>query len=482
MSSDDFLVKVEGVSKKFCKELRRSLRYGLQDVASEVLLHQEPSSELRRQEFWALQDVNFELKRGESFGIVGVNGSGKTTLLKILQGLLKPTTGRVMIRGQVGALITLGQGFQPLLSGRENIYINAAILGIPRVEVQDKLEDILAFADLGEFIDAPVKNYSSGMKGRLGFSIATNLIVPDVLLLDEVMATGDWKFKERCFQRMEEIVNSGATIVFVSHLVPKVERLCNRAMLLHKGVVKRVGTAAEVCEEYYAQPDSFDGRGARKRRRQFINAAKRSPEDHQEGMDFDSDSYDEAYEEETEPIEIQNIELLDDDHAETEQIKTLDALTVRVSFTSEQPLAQLKVVVQLMTLGDEITIVGFEYYFSPEMPMPSDGEMTIDCRIPEVQLREGKYRVSVTVADADEVKGSGGFKASDLVRLSVKRNAALGVRPARSPGMVYMPATWEIRGSGAVSLMDTFGQEAADTDSGPSSVQPMSSTGDRSGG
>ncbi|MGB3494553.1 MAG: ABC transporter ATP-binding protein [Elainellaceae cyanobacterium] len=496
MSSDDFLVKVEGVSKKFCKELRRSLRYGLQDVASEMLLHKEPSAELRRHEFWALQDVNFELKRGESFGIIGVNGSGKTTLLKILQGLLKPTTGRIMVRGQVGALITLGQGFQPLLSGRENIYINAAILGIPRAEVQDKLEDILAFADLGDFIDTPVKNYSSGMKGRLGFSIATNLIVPDVLLLDEVMATGDWKFKERCFQRMEEIVNSGATIVFVSHLVPKVERLCNRAMLLHKGVVKTIGSASDVCEEYYSQPDSFDGRGARQRRRQFISAAKRAPGNGEGAMldadEFNSEDPDGTFEDETDPIEIYSIQLLDDDHVETPKIKTLDALTVRVLFTSEQPLDQLKITVQLMTLGDEITIAGFEYDFPAEVQMPSEDKVTIDCRIPQVQLREGKYRVSVTIADADEDQRSTIFKASDLVRLAVERNAAIDSRSKKSPGMVYMPVTWEMGGSGASSapLIDSLSQESetselsdlAEGDSAHPSVQPMSSMGDRTGG
>lgn len=486
MSSDDVLVKVEGVSKKFCKELRRSLRYGLQDVASEILLHRKPKPELRRQEFWALQDVSFELKRGESFGIIGVNGSGKTTLLKILQGLLKPTTGRITVRGQVGALITLGQGFQPLLTGRENIYINAAILGIPRAEVQDKLEDILAFADIGDFIDAPVKNYSSGMKGRLGFSIATNLIVPDVLLLDEVMATGDWKFKERCFQRMEEIVNSGATIVFVSHLVPKVERLCNRAMLLHKGVVKMIGSASDVCEEYYSQPDSFDGRGARRRRRQFISAAKRvwTGEEDASDMRYGDDSYDEEFEDDADPIEIHAIHLLDDDHSETQQIKTLDALTVRIIFTSEQPLNQLKAVVQILTLGDEITIVGFEYMLSGDVQAasgePDSDAVSLDCRIPQVPLREGKYRISVTVSDADEDNNSPTIKASDLVRLTVVRNAAVDGRSKKTPGMVYMPATWEMNVSGVgYAPIRPLKAAAPEANSPSSSVQSMSPTSDR---
>ncbi|MGK7890104.1 MAG: ABC transporter ATP-binding protein, partial [Leptolyngbyaceae cyanobacterium] len=255
MAGDDILVKVEGVAKKYCKDLKRSLRYGLQELAGELFLRQNPPTDLRRSEFWALQDVNFELRRGEAFGIIGVNGSGKTTLLKIMQGLLKPTTGQVTMRGRVGALISLGAGFQPLLTGRENIYVNASILRVPRRQVDQRLDDILAFADIGDFIDAPIKTYSSGMRGRLGFAIATHLIDPDILLLDEVLATGDWKFKDRCFRRMEEIVSSGATVVFVSHLVPKVEKFCNRAMLLHKGVVKGVGPATEICQMYHDLPE-----------------------------------------------------------------------------------------------------------------------------------------------------------------------------------------------------------------------------------
>ncbi len=440
MSSDEILVKVEGVSKKYCRELRRSLRYGLQDVASEMLLRRKPSPELRRHEFWALQDVNFELKRGESFGIIGVNGSGKTTLLKIMQGLLKPTKGIVTLRGDVGALITLGQGFQPVLTGRENIFINAAILGIPKADVLERMDEILAFADLGEFIDAPVKTYSSGMKGRLGFAIATNLIVPDVLLLDEVLATGDWKFKERCFQRMEEIVSSGATIVFVSHLVPKVERLCNRVLLLNKGIVKALGPASEVCEEYYSMPDSYDGTAVRERRKKFLMAAKRSPDDEANGLnDEDYATYDEP----DDLIEIHRIELLNQEGLPQEQFKTMDTITIRITFSSEQPFHHLKAVVQFLMMGDEITIAGFEHRFSPEEVAPEHSQRgVLDCIVPEIPMREGKYRVSVTISEVDDDSNSSPGKVSDLVRLTVKKNAELFHHQKLSPGIVYMPASW----------------------------------------
>ncbi|MGB3613651.1 MAG: ABC transporter ATP-binding protein, partial [Elainellaceae cyanobacterium] len=354
MPSDEILVRVNNVSKKYCKDLKRSLRYGLEDLAGELLLQGEPKTELRRQEFWALQDVNFELRRGESFGVIGVNGSGKTTLLKLMQGLIKPTTGSITIRGKLGALITLGAGFQPLLTGRENIYINAAILGVPRRVVDENIGEILDFAEIGDFIDTPVKNYSSGMKGRLGFSIATNLIDPDVLLLDEVLATGDWKFKERCFRRMEEIVQSGATIVFVSHLVPKVEQLCNRGILLHKGAVKLVGSASEVCEAYYEMPDTFtkrDHRAAQRRRKQLMVALKQTGTE--AGLDV-SGATDERDEESA--VEIIQVHLLDDDGQPREKFTSLETLQIQIDFVRKPQVRSIRAIVQLLVLGDEICI------------------------------------------------------------------------------------------------------------------------------
>jgi ABC-type polysaccharide/polyol phosphate transport system ATPase subunit len=451
MSSDEILVTVKGVSKKYCRELRRSLRYGLQDVASEMFLRHKPTHELRRKEFWALQDVNFELKRGESFGIIGVNGSGKTTLLKIMQGLLKPTTGTVTMRGRVGALITLGQGFQPVLSGRENIFINAAILGISKAEVLDRMDDILAFADLGEFIDAPVKTYSSGMKGRLGFSIATNLISPDVLLLDEVLATGDWKFKERCFQRMEEIVSSGATIVFVSHLVPKVERLCNRAMLLHKGVVKAIGPSSDVCETYYALPDISNESDVLAKKKKFIQAAKQSPDglsDNDGAASFMED------EQESELIEIHQIELLNPEGQVQQQFKTLDPIMVRVTFAAHPSTQKLNVTVQFLMMGDEITIAGVEQQLVVA-DLDSSGSVTVlDCLVSQIPMKAGKYRVSVTLAeviDDDDTRDASPFKTSDLVKLTVNRNPEVTQTEKRSPGIVYVPATWRLEGSDSSS-------------------------------
>ena len=240
----DTLIKVEGVSKKFCRSLKKSLWYGIKDLGNEVLGRRHGSNgELRPDEFWAVKDVSFELKRGECLGLIGHNGAGKTTLLRILNGLIKPDQGRIEMRGRVGALIALGSGFNPILTGRENIYVNASVLGLSKREIDEKIDEIIDFAEIGEFIDAPVQNYSSGMQVRLGFAVATAL-KPDVLLLDEVLAVGDTVFRARCFQRIGKIL-SDTCVMFVSHDHNQVARVCDRVILIGKGEVAFHGPTQE---------------------------------------------------------------------------------------------------------------------------------------------------------------------------------------------------------------------------------------------
>ncbi len=198
--SDEVLVKVEGVSKKFCRSLKRSLWYGVQDVTSELIGRPGGHDELRKNEFWAVQDVSFELKRGECLGLIGPNGAGKSTLLKMLNGLVKPDRGRITMRGRIGALIELGAGFNPILTGRENIYVNGSVLGFTKKEIDRKFDAIADFAEIGEFIDTPVQNYSSGMRVRLGFAVAAQM-EPDVFLIDEILAVGDVGFQNKVPKR-----------------------------------------------------------------------------------------------------------------------------------------------------------------------------------------------------------------------------------------------------------------------------------------
>src|SRR5688572_17263205 len=222
--SADVLLRVEGVSKKFCRDLKRSLWYGLNDTAAD-LVGRSSSNGLRPDEFWALDGVSVELARGECLGLIGRNGAGKTTLLKMLNGLIKPDKGRIEMRGRVGALIALGAGFNPILTGRENIYVNGSVLGLSKREIDAKLEEIIDFAEIREFIDMPVQSYSSGMQVRLGFAVATALN-PDVLLLDEVLAVGDASFRNKCYNRIGSLRQRAATI-FVSHTMDQVCQVCD---------------------------------------------------------------------------------------------------------------------------------------------------------------------------------------------------------------------------------------------------------------
>lgn len=237
--SDEVLVKVEGVSKKFCRSLKRSLWYGVQDVASEMFGREGHHDELRKNEFWAAQDVSFELKRGECLGLIGPNGAGKSTLLKMLNGLVKPDKGRITIRGRIGALIELGAGFNPILTGRENIYINGSVLGFTKKEIDRKFDAIVDFAEIEEFIDTPVQNYSSGMKVRLGFAVAAQM-EPDVLLIDEVLAVGDLGFRTKCMNSVLDLLR-GTAVVFVTHRVSEVSRICTGTLVLLNGNTEYMG-------------------------------------------------------------------------------------------------------------------------------------------------------------------------------------------------------------------------------------------------
>jgi lipopolysaccharide transport system ATP-binding protein len=234
--ANDVLIRVDGVGKKFCRDLRTSLRYGVQDLTSEVF-GRPRTHELRPKEFWAVEDVSFELRRGESLALVGHNGAGKTTLLKMLNGLVKPDRGRVEMYGSVAAMIALGAGFNPILTGRENIYINAAVLGLNKRQVDDRIDEVIAFSEIGEFIDSPVRNYSSGMNVRLGFSVAALLLKPDILLLDEILAVGDLAFRIKSLNHMRSIM-ADCAVIFVSHSMPTISSFCTRAILMDHGRVK----------------------------------------------------------------------------------------------------------------------------------------------------------------------------------------------------------------------------------------------------
>jgi lipopolysaccharide transport system ATP-binding protein len=241
--NSDVLVEATGVSKKFCRSLRRSLWYGVSDVAAALTPWTAGTSNgvngerpaLRKDEFWALQDASFTLRRGDCLGLIGHNGAGKSTLLKILNGVIPPDTGRITMRGRVSALIELNAGFNPILTGRENIYNQAALLGFTREDTDRRFDAIVDFAEIGDFLDMPVQNYSSGMRVRLGFAVAAQM-EPDVLIIDEVLAVGDVAFRFKCLNAIGELMRTSA-VIFVSHTMPQIFRICSEVMVLDHGRV-----------------------------------------------------------------------------------------------------------------------------------------------------------------------------------------------------------------------------------------------------
>jgi len=248
---NDPVVKVDNVSKKFCMNLRRSMVYGIVDLSKNLLGNRPDSITIRKDEFWALDNIRFELRRGEVLGLIGMNGSGKTTLLRLLAGIFPPDKGGIMIRGRVGALIAIGAGFHPHMTGRENIYLNGIILGMTREEIDAKFDDIVDFAAIKDFLDAPVSTYSSGMRVRLGFSIAVQM-EPDVLLIDEVLAVGDMAFKAKCQRKISWLIKKGTTIILVSHDMNSIKKNCHRVLLLDRGKLVDSGEPKEIIDLYNA--------------------------------------------------------------------------------------------------------------------------------------------------------------------------------------------------------------------------------------
>lgn len=229
----DAAIAVQHLSKKFSRNLRRSMYYGAVDVIKSMLAIETRTDVLRPDEFWAVNDISFELKKGEALGVIGANGCGKSTLLRLLNGIYMPDRGRSKSR-RIGALIALGAGFHPLMTGRENIFLNGAILGLSRQQLDAHYREIVDFAEIGDFLDAPVKTYSSGMHVRLGFAIAIHAD-PQILLVDEVLAVGDANFQKKCFDKLLQLREKGTSLIFVSHSMSAVERLCTECLLLKQG-------------------------------------------------------------------------------------------------------------------------------------------------------------------------------------------------------------------------------------------------------
>lgn len=250
----DFIIQVEDLSKRY--QIEKSRAGSIKETAEqwwERIKNPKKKSVAKENSFWALKDVSFSIQAGEVVGVIGRNGAGKSTLLKVLSKITEPTAGRAVMRGRVASLLEVGTGFHPDLTGRENVYLNGAILGLRKWEINRKFEEIVNFSEVKKFIDSPVKHYSSGMYMRLAFAVAAHLD-PEILLIDEVLAVGDIEFQRKCLEKMNTVAKQGRTVIFVSHNMVAVSQICKRVIWLEKGSIKQQGAAEDVVPQYTSDP------------------------------------------------------------------------------------------------------------------------------------------------------------------------------------------------------------------------------------
>ncbi len=409
------LVCVDHLSKKFCRRLRRSLWYGMCDVAAELAGSRRARVRLRKEEFWALQDVSFELQHGELIGLIGANGAGKTTLLKLLSGLIKPDAGEVAIRGKIQALIALGAGFNPILTGRENIYINGAVLGFSKRQVDGMLDEILAFSEMEEFIDMPVQSYSSGMHVRLGFAVAVNL-KPDILIVDEVLAVGDASFRRKARNKMMELLHSGISVIFVSHNMALISSLTSRCIYLERGRVKAIGPSDEVTSLYLS--DSI-------RRSQAGGAGPG-------GKLMDG-----AYLTLPDVFVLHQVVVADAGGAACGEFRTFDDIRVRFVMEFRQPLANVLLAMTIRDQVEDVVITSSKMRLGGQ---PCRGRVEAECVMRRNRFREGNYHVAFYVSDFE---GGSFFKSHQVAGFTIGADMSLMQQQDPTQGFMVMDADWE---------------------------------------
>ncbi len=392
------VVTVSHVWKKFRKgERHDSLRDLLPALVARATRRRR-SDALAEEEFWALRDLSFEVGPGEALGIIGPNGAGKSTLLKLLTRILRPTCGQLALRGRIGALIEVAAGFHPDLTGRENVFLQGAIMGMRRAEIGRKFDAIVEFSGVEEFIDTPVKRYSSGMNARLGFAIAAHLD-PDVLLVDEVLSVGDVGFQERCVARMRELLARGVPLIFVSHNLTAVVDLCTRAILIDHGIVQFDGRPAEAVNEF---------------RRAGRHAAAAPPADPNR------------------PVQITDVRLLHGDGAPSPLFQTGGAMTIQVRYRARRPVAQPHVAIDIHG-ADGVYCAGINTRMDQCNLGTLAGDGEVDLIIPRLALLPGSYTISAGILDP-----SGG-RPLDLHERAYPFSV---VSDRRDFGFVYLEHTW----------------------------------------
>jgi homopolymeric O-antigen transport system ATP-binding protein len=389
-------ISLRGVWKKYYRgERHDSLRDLVPALASRMLGRRQKRDALGQKEFWALRDISLEIKPGEAVGIIGPNGAGKSTLLKLLTRILRPTRGEIAIEGRVGALIEVAAGFHPDLTGRENVYLQGAVMGMTRAEISRKFDAIVEFAGVPEFIDTPVKRYSSGMNARLGFAVAAHMD-PDVLLIDEVLSVGDVGFQEKCVTRMRELIARGVPLAFVSHNLTAVVDLCTRAILIDHGVVRAEGNPAEVVGEF-------------RRGRRAENAPAGDG-----------------------PIQITDVRLLQSDGEVSPLFQTGRPMTIQVHYHARQPVERPHVAIDIHT-ADGTYCAGINTRMDACSLGTLEGSGRVELVTPRLSLLPGCYSISAGILDPQ------GLRPLDL---HARAYPFTVVSTRRDFGFVYLEHEW----------------------------------------
>ncbi|GIV76493.1 ABC transporter ATP-binding protein [Litorilinea aerophila] len=412
----DVLVEVTHVSKKFCRSLKRSLWYGVQDLGLELTGRSYPRDQLRKDEFWAVRDVSLQVRRGETLGLIGHNGAGKTTLLRMLNGLIKPDLGEITVRGRMQALIALGAGFNPVLTGRENIYINASVLGLSKAEIDRRFDEIVAFSGIEEFIDMPVQSYSSGMTVRLGFSVAAHL-EPDVLLVDEVLAVGDLAFRTKCQVRIQQMKNNGVAIVLVSHNLHTISHVCTRAVTFEKGRIIYEGDTEAAIDAYRASLlKHYDG----------------PAEDLRGG---------------TGEIRVQRLEVLNEAGQPQQEFDMGSGVRLRLHYEASEPVHNPVINIAMHVLNSH-QVTGFRTDVDGLSVGTLQGKGHVDIVVPQLNLFPNVYTLDAILFHPD------GFTFYDRVNNAahIKVRGGLQVN-----GTAYLPHRWQVNGAAPEAQATTDG-------------------------
>lgn len=438
------VIEVRHVGKKYAKSLKKAMVYGLLDISKAAALPQKYRSDnydarmrdiageapaipkLRGSEFWALQNVSFDLKRGECVGMIGHNGAGKSTLFKILSGIISPSTGRVTIRGRLTSLIEVGSGFHPMLSGRENIYISGAVLGMSRQEIDKKLDQIIAFSGVEEFIDMPVKFYSSGMHVRLGFSVLAHL-EPDIMLIDEILAVGDMEFQKKCIDRINKMRAEEMAIALVSHNLHRIESLSSYVMWLEHGEVKMKGDTGEIIEAYRAwEIEKY---------RQALEPAEKS-------------------ESGNEKVRLERVEVSRADGGESTSFEYGESFKVTVHYDARVRVEAPKF--QLFFYAEDTLVFVASMLIDGHCPEYIEGKGKVECVVAHPCLLPRVYEIAATIRDLSglvdlvEWNREAHFTINaENIEKKITMDGPCPVGLVMQTGVVHLDYQWELDGARA---------------------------------